>query len=116
MRRGARLTGSRRRRYWSRATVRLPHWPEKRPFRPRSAHSVRAARPLEKARFVALADPQRIEALDPFDPPLLDAELSEEQRLVRDAARPRSDEHTSELLSLNRITYAVLTMKRINTM
>src|SRR3546814_3525408 len=87
MRRGARLTGSRRRRYWSRATVRLPHWPEKRPFRPRSAHSVRAARPLEKARFMALADPQRIEALDPLDPLQLDAELSEEERMVRDTAR-----------------------------
>src|SRR3546814_8946238 len=103
MRRGARLTGSRRRRYWSRATVRLPHWPEKRPFRPRSAHSVRAARPLEKARFMALADPQRIEALDPLDPLQLDAELSDEERMVRDTARAYASD---ELLP--RVTSAFL--------
>src|SRR3546814_4388122 len=103
MRRGARLTGSRRRRYWSRATVRLPHWPEKRPFRPRSAHSVRAARPLEKARFMALADPQRIEALDPLDPLQLDAELSDEERMVRDTARS----YASDAL-LPRVTSAFL--------
>ena len=36
---------------------------------------------------MALADPQRIEALDPFDPLQLDAELSEEERMVRDTAR-----------------------------
>ena len=36
---------------------------------------------------MALADPQRIEALDPLDPLQLDAELSEEERMVRDTAR-----------------------------
>src|SRR3546814_3993229 len=82
---------------------RSPHWPEKRPFRPRSAHSVRAARPLEKARFMALADPQRIEALDPLDPLQLDAELSEEERMVRDTARS----YASDAL-LPRVTSAFL--------
>src|SRR3546814_15554656 len=36
---------------------------------------------------MALADPQRIEALDPLDPLALDAELSDEERMVRDTAR-----------------------------
>jgi len=36
---------------------------------------------------MALADLQRIEALDPLDPLQLDAELSEEERMVRDTAR-----------------------------
>lgn len=36
---------------------------------------------------MALADPQRIEALDPLDPLQLDAELSDEERMVRDTAR-----------------------------
>src|SRR3546814_17881716 len=36
---------------------------------------------------MALADPQRIEALDPLDPLALEAELSDEERMVRDTAR-----------------------------
>ena len=52
---------------------------------------------------MALADPQRIEALDPFDPLALDAQLSEEERMVRDAARAYA---TGELLP--RVTSAFL--------
>src|SRR3546814_7981185 len=110
---------------------------------------------------MALADPQRIEALDPLDPLQLDAELSEEERIVRDTARSyasdallprvtsaflderfdreimsemgalgllgatidpeyggaglnRSEEHTSELQSLMRHSYAVFCLKKKN--
>ncbi|MGL3822002.1 acyl-CoA dehydrogenase [Sphingopyxis sp. R3-92] len=52
---------------------------------------------------MALADPQRIEALDPFDPLQLDAELSEEERMVRDTARSYAE---AELLP--RVTSAFL--------
>ena len=52
---------------------------------------------------MALADPQRIEALDPSDPLALDAQLSEEERMVRDAARAYA---TGELLP--RVTSAFL--------
>ncbi len=52
---------------------------------------------------MALADPQRIEALDPFDPLQLDAELSEEERMVRDTARAYAE---GELLP--RVTSAFL--------
>ena len=36
---------------------------------------------------MALADPQRIEALDPFDPLQLADQLSEEERMIQGAAR-----------------------------
>ena len=49
------------------------------------------------------ADEQRIEALDPFDPLQLDAELSEEERMVRDTARSYAE---AELLP--RVTSAFL--------
>ena len=52
---------------------------------------------------MALADPQRIEALDPLDPLALDAQLSEEERMIRDAARAYA---TGELLP--RVTSAFL--------
>src|SRR3546814_13130367 len=52
---------------------------------------------------MALADPQRIEALDPLDPLQLDAELSEEERMVRDTARS----YASDAL-LPRVTSAFL--------
>ena len=52
---------------------------------------------------MALADPQRIEALDPLDPLQLDAELSEEERMVRDTARAYAE---GELLP--RVTSAFL--------
>src|SRR3546814_6922921 len=106
-----------------------------------------SAASLKEADPMALADPQRIEALDPLDPLALDAELSDEERMVRDTARayatdalmprvtsaflderfdreimrelgqvglPRSEEHTSELKSLMRITYAGLCLKNTN--
>src|SRR3546814_16812597 len=65
--------------------------------------SLKACQPLEKARFMALADPQRIEALDPLDPLQLDAELSDEERMVRDTARS----YASDAL-LPRVTSAFL--------
>ncbi|OWQ94327.1 acyl-CoA dehydrogenase [Sphingopyxis witflariensis] len=52
---------------------------------------------------MAHADEQRIEALDPFDPLQLDAELSEEERMVRDTARSYAE---AELLP--RVTSAFL--------
>ena len=52
---------------------------------------------------MALADPQRIEALDPFDPLQLDDQLSEEERMIRDAARAYAE---GELLP--RVTSAFL--------
>ena len=52
---------------------------------------------------MALADPQRIEALDPFDPLGLDGQLSDEERMIRDAARAYA---TGELLP--RVTSAFL--------
>ncbi|WP_166945352.1 acyl-CoA dehydrogenase [Sphingopyxis panaciterrae] len=52
---------------------------------------------------MALADPQRIEALDPFDPLQIDDQLSEEERMIRDAARAYA---TGELLP--RVTSAFL--------
>src|SRR3546814_12573077 len=42
---------------------------------------------LKKADPMALADPQRIEALAPLDPLALEAELSDDERMVRDTAR-----------------------------
>src|SRR3546814_2854010 len=93
-----------------------------------------SAASLKEADPMALADPQRIEALDPLDPLALDAELSDEERMVRDTARAyatdalmprvtsaflderfdreRSEEHTSELQSLMRISYAVFCLKK----
>ena len=52
---------------------------------------------------MALADPQRIESLDPFDPLQLDDQLSEDERMIRDAARAYAE---GELLP--RVTSAFL--------
>src|SRR3546814_10279749 len=58
---------------------------------------------LKKADPMALADPQRIEALDPLDPLALEAELSDEERMVRDTA---SSYATDDLMP--RVTSAFL--------
>ena len=52
---------------------------------------------------MALADPQRIEALDPFDPLQLADQLSEEERMIQGAARAYAE---GELLP--RVTSAFL--------
>src|SRR3546814_5232791 len=43
---------------------------------------------------------------------LADQQLSEEMRELRHVARQRSEEHTSELQSLMRISYAVFCLKK----
>ena len=52
---------------------------------------------------MALADPQRIEALDPFDPLQLADQLTEEERMIQGAARAYAE---GELLP--RVTSAFL--------